>query len=358
MFHRGNSPIESLVSFFNLSNTIPDIKRRMFMTIQLLGIFMLVASTVVSLRFAPDWFEIFANIGMIWFLTAMTWLLWHRRDRQELILFIVFFGAAAWLLMVMLYNVIQIPPDTAADLQQIVSPWFNWIILIYLMCFLTFRATGALRISLVISVMATSILLYCMLRVAPFQPTALFDFGLIYLANTIVLLLAFPLARAQEHSALTDFVTDLPNRTQGYNVLVSEIERAQRYGDTFAIILYDIDHFKKINDSCGHPCGDQVLREVSRFACEHVRRTDLLCRWGGEEFLLLMPHTDLASARLKAEHLRLQLKNRPFHKDINLTASFGITVYYPYDSANSMLERVDGALYRAKRNGRNCVESE
>lgn len=74
--------------------------------------------------------------------------------------------------------------------------------------------------------------------------------------------------------------------------------------------------------------------------------------------MLLMTHCDLASARLKADHLRQQLKNRPFHSTISLTASFGITAYYPYDTANTLLERADNALYRAKRNGRNCVEVE
>lgn len=203
-----------------------------------------------------------------------------------------------------------------------------------------------------------SILLFSLVQVGALNAVVLYDLILLLIANVLVIGIAFPLAQSQERSAQTDFLTGLANRGRGYTMLVNEISRAQRYDESFSIILFDIDHFKHINDQCGHPCGDAVLREVAVFANGHIRRSDLLARWGGEEFLLLMTHSDLASARLKADHLRQQLKNRAFHTDIALTASFGVTTYYPYDSANSMLERADHALYRAKRNGRNCVEVE
>lgn len=359
MQHRGNDTADRLISFFGLSNTIPETKRRVFLALTLTGTFLLIVSSVLTFTMNVDWFNLFASLLMILFLTAMAWFLWRRKQRQELILFFCLFGSAAWLLMVMFYNVLQTPlPTAAANFLAVVAPWFIWIMIIYMMSFLAFRAKSALRMSLIISVFFLAILLFCMTRVIPLNPLVWYDFMLILFANVFIIATAFPLAQDQERDSQTDFLTGLANRSRGYSMLVSEIERAQRYDAPFAVILFDLDHFKKINDTCGHPCGDAVLRQVAAFANEHIRRTDLLCRWGGEEFLLLMTHTDLASARLKADHLRQQLKNRPFNNNINLTASFGITAYYPYDSANSLLERADEALYRAKRNGRNCVEVE
>lgn len=226
----------------------------------------------------------------------------------------------------------------------------------FLVSFLTFRPRTALRMSLILCVVCMAFLLFSISRAGAMHPFAFHDFVLLSFANLLVIGMAFPLAQSLERSAQTDFLTELANRSRAYSMLVSEIARAERYNEPFSIILFDIDYFKRINDECGHPCGDTVLREVAVYANGNTRRTDLLSRWGGEEFLLLMTHSDLASARLKADHLRQQLKNRAFHHTIHLTASFGVTTYYPYDSATSMLERADAALYRAKRNGRNCVE--
>jgi diguanylate cyclase (GGDEF)-like protein len=210
--------------------------------------------------------------------------------------------------------------------------------------------------SLLLSVVLALILLFSIVRASALHIEVLYDFVFLSAANVLVILMAFPLAQSQERNALTDFLTGLANRNRGYTALASEIERAKRYNEFFSIILFDLDHFKKVNDSFGHPTGDAVLREIAAFLSEQTRRTDLLCRWGGEEFLLLMTHADLASARLKAEHLRQQFTHRPFQQTIHLTASFGATTFYPNDSANSMLERADAALYRAKRNGRNTVQ--
>lgn len=359
MGQRGNDTADRLISFFELSESIPEVKRRLFIRLQLAVMFLLITRIVLSPILGFDWFNLVASLLMILFLIVWTWFLWRRRERQELLLFVVFFGSAAWLLMVMLYNVLQVPLESPNEsLLHVASPWFIWLVLIYMVCFLTFRARSALRMSLMLSIFCMLLLLVPVIRAAVAKPTILYDFALLYVANILVISLAFPLAQTQERNSQTDFLTLLTNRNGGYSRLVVEIERAQRYEEMFAIILFDIDHFKKINDTCGHPCGDAVLREFGAFAGEHTRRTDLLCRWGGEEFLLIMTHTDLASARLKADHLRVQLKNRPFHQNIFLTASFGVTAYYPYDSANSMLERADEALYRAKRNGRNCVEAD
>lgn len=359
MVARSKELADRLAYYFGLADTLPDRKRRLYIGMFVLGIVLLVVDTILTPYFSSDWVSAFANILLAALLTAGTFFLWRRCERQELVLLGVFAGATVYLLLSMFISLRALPPITVRDgLLRSVSPWLIWFIILEMTFFFTFRANTARRFSLVISILFLGFVVLAIAQMPPLPLYALHDFALLLTANVLVILLAYPLAHSQEHSAQTDFLTTLPNRSHGYEALLGEIERARRYSEGFAIILFDIDHFKKINDSCGHSCGDAVLRELASFVDEHIRRTDLICRWGGEEFLLLMTHCDLASARLKAEHLRTQIKNRPFHKNINLTASFGITAYYPYDTANTLLERVDDALYRAKRNGRNCVQVE
>lgn len=351
--------IDRLATFFELSNTIPDLKRHVFLALLLAGIG-LVFFRIVLIPFLPtSEFELYANTVMLIFLTAMAWLLWRRKEQQELQLLLLFFGTALWVLASMFNNLLQeLAANNPAGLFRLAAPWFTWLILIYMVAFFAFRANTALRMALLVTCLCLLFLLVAMTRVSPIPPGYFYDFALLLFQNIFAIAIAFPLAQSQERNSQTDFLTALANRNGGYARLIQEIERAQRYEEAFAVILFDIDHFKKINDTCGHPCGDTVLREFAAFVNEHVRRTDILCRWGGEEFLLIMTRADLASARLKANHLRQQISNRAFHNNITLTASFGVTAYYPYDSANTILERVDTALYTAKRNGRNCVEVE
>jgi diguanylate cyclase (GGDEF)-like protein len=359
MSERAHAIADRLVYFFGLTETIPERTRRLFIGMLVLCVILLVADALLSPLLATDWLIVTTDLGMAVFLGVAALWLWRRRERQQLILFAIFAGSALYLLLIMNYSLQRVPPSTVnVSLLQTVAPWLIWFILLDMTCFLTFRAATALRMALIVTIFFLLNLLFFLLRVGPLSPVAIHDFALLFFSNALVILIAYPLAQTYEQSAQTDFLTSLSNRSHGYNALIGELERARRYNETFAIILFDIDYFKKINDSCGHPCGDAVLKQVGAFVNDRIRRTDLLCRWGGEEFLLLMTHCDLASARLKADHLRQQIKNRAFHADITLTASFGVTAYYPYDTANTLLERADNALYRAKRNGRNCVETE
>ncbi len=348
---------DRLVSFFELANTIPELKRRLFIALLVMGILALVLDATLRRALGSDWVNLSAVIVLILFFTAMLWLLWRRRERQELILLGIFLGSALFLLTIMFFNLVYLQvPSPAETFLGAVSPWFIWFILLDMASFLTFRASTALRLSLLVSGLLILTLLGYIWRVGPFHLMVVRDFMVLSLANVIVLLMAYPLAQAQEQNSESDFLTGLANRTRAYNLLASELERAQRYGTHFAVILFDIDYFKKINDTYGHPTGDAVLRQVASFIGQQVRRTDTLARWGGEEFLLLMPHTDLASAKLKAEYIRQKIKNHGFSKVVGLTASFGVTSFQPSDSTNTLLERADHALYTAKRNGRNCVE--
>ncbi|RZI40038.1 diguanylate cyclase [Herbaspirillum sp. HC18] len=156
--------------------------------------------------------------------------------------------------------------------------------------------------------------------------------------------------------AATDALTGILNRRQFDKLLTMELERASRYGSTFSLIMFDIDHFKKINDCCGHIGGDEILRELSQLVSAQVRVTDAFARWGGEEFILLMHGDGDDRAPQVAEKLRSLIEQHRFSNGKRITSSFGVTVCNGRDTFRGAMTRVDHALYRAKENGRNRIE--
>ena len=156
--------------------------------------------------------------------------------------------------------------------------------------------------------------------------------------------------------ATTDSLTGIANRREFSTILAREVERAKRYGAPMSLAMYDLDYFKRVNDTFGHDAGDYVLQTVSSLVKENIRATDVVARWGGEEFMLLMPQSDIVAARSAAEKLRRVIAAHTFDKVNKLTVSFGVTAFAPQDDLNSLLKRVDDALYRAKERGRNRVE--
>jgi len=134
------------------------------------------------------------------------------------------------------------------------------------------------------------------------------------------------------------------------------MRRAERYGTPLSMVIYDLDQFKRVNDTYGHQVGDEVLIEVSRVVSEQIRKTDFLARWGGEEFAILVPQGDAAAAYRLAKSLRNAIEDHDFGQARAVTCSFGIAEALPGDTADSLLARADAALYRAKINGRNRVE--
>jgi diguanylate cyclase (GGDEF)-like protein len=156
--------------------------------------------------------------------------------------------------------------------------------------------------------------------------------------------------------ATTDSLTGIANRREFVRILEGEVDRARRYGVPLSLAMYDLDNFKRVNDTYGHDAGDDVLQAVTSLVKENIRAVDVAARWGGEEFMVLMPQSDIQAARNAAEKLRLAIAGHCFDKIDRLTASFGIAVFEPQDDLNSLLKRVDDALYRAKELGRNRVE--
>jgi two-component system, cell cycle response regulator len=163
--------------------------------------------------------------------------------------------------------------------------------------------------------------------------------------------------------AVTDQLTGLHNRRYMRGQLDQLIRRVNMGGNPLSVLLCDIDHFKRVNDIHGHAAGDDVLREFGRRLREHVRPTDLACRYGGEEFVVIMPDTNQALAQAAGERLRLIIADTPFTagrgEQLNITMSGGVaTVISPDDLMDNLLKRADEALYRAKSNGRNTIELE
>lgn len=156
--------------------------------------------------------------------------------------------------------------------------------------------------------------------------------------------------------ATTDSLTGIANRREFSSILARELDRAKRYGTPMSLAMYDIDYFKRVNDTYGHDVGDYVLQALTGLVKENIRATDVVARWGGEEFMVLMPQSDIEAARNASEKLRLAIAGHHFDKLDKLTVSFGIAAFEPQDDLNSLLRRVDEALYRAKAQGRNRVE--
>jgi len=156
--------------------------------------------------------------------------------------------------------------------------------------------------------------------------------------------------------ATTDALTGVNNRRVFSTILANEVERAKRYGTPFSLIMCDIDHFKRVNDTFGHQEGDAVLQRVTKLLREHTRSSDVLARWGGEEFMILVPQTDLDAAHEVAEKVRTSIEVHEFDRVGALTVSFGVTSTNGTEELNTLLKRVDDALYLAKKNGRNRVE--
>jgi diguanylate cyclase (GGDEF)-like protein len=156
-------------------------------------------------------------------------------------------------------------------------------------------------------------------------------------------------------AASIDKLTALINRQALDKVISKERERAIRYKRPLSLIMFDIDHFKRINDTYGHIVGDSVLREVASLAQANLRTNESLGRWGGEEFMVVLPETSIEGARLAAEKLRRLFERSNFAGIKELTASFGVTEYSNRENIDRFLQRVDDALYVAKQEGRSRV---
>ena len=156
--------------------------------------------------------------------------------------------------------------------------------------------------------------------------------------------------------SITDSLTKIYNRVHLDYTLEHEIEKAIRYKHPFSLIVIDIDDFKSVNDRFGHHIGDRILIQLTSEIGVNLRKVDIFGRWGGEEFLIICPHTPCDNAAQIADKLRAHIEKVSFDKINKMTCSFGIAEYREGDSMDSLFQRADKALYQAKRSGKNRVE--
>ncbi len=161
--------------------------------------------------------------------------------------------------------------------------------------------------------------------------------------------------------SITDALTGALNRRQFDVQMEHELQRSQRFGKTFSLVMFDIDHFKQFNDCYGHQAGDQVLISICQFVKTEIRQTDRLYRYGGEEFTIILPETDLRNASFLTEKLRKHIAQNNVEYQGNslprITASFGVASYsQQIQEPAHLIHAADKALYHAKNSGRNCVK--
>ena len=159
-------------------------------------------------------------------------------------------------------------------------------------------------------------------------------------------------------AAIIDPLTGCYNRREFENQLKKNMANAARHNSSLSVFMFDLDHFKDINDRYGHPAGDQVLKEISAAVGGNIRKGDILARYGGEEFIAILPGTGLQKAKELAERLRerisrLEIKNAD--RTVNVTASFGVAEMNPGSTMDRLVADADAMLYKAKKNGRNTV---
>ncbi|MDX1553925.1 MAG: GGDEF domain-containing protein [Marinobacter sp.] len=193
-----------------------------------------------------------------------------------------------------------------------------------------------------------------------FDPLMMMVIGMIVMeALRRVLTSEFEARQTLGEMAATDQLTGLLNRRAIWPLLNHELQHAQRAGTPFSLILGDLDLFKKVNDTYGHDAGDVVLQETARRLEGALRRQDALCRWGGEELLVLLPDTDSDGAMEVAEKLRASMADSPItagaHR-IHQTISLGVASFQNGDAIDAVVSRADEALYQAKHKGRNRAE--
>ncbi|WP_431065163.1 GGDEF domain-containing protein [Methylotuvimicrobium sp.] len=181
--------------------------------------------------------------------------------------------------------------------------------------------------------------------------------------ETLLCCLIYPLRNATlfqqaMNLAFTDVLTQTRNRSAFNDTVRREIRLAHRNGNHLSVVFIDIDHFKSINDNYGHQCGDLALTSIAKWINESIRSSDIVFRYGGEEFVVLLSETDLKGAELLAERIRQNIENHIFAyglETIRMTASLGTSTLHGDDTLDEFIDRADQAMYRAKQTGRNRV---
>lgn len=293
-------------------------------------------------------------------------LLWRRPDSVRALerAGVLVFAAV---LIPKFYLILGLPADVASAELSVFLVWFGPL---YVMIFLVFNPRPALAVSgTVYAATALGFLRLLATWNAENHPPLLKAMVHLHLSSGVIVAFLFIYARLREQlvraetladtlreMAHTDVLVGLPNRRMLHQLLAAEQEAAQRRKQPASLIIFDLDHFKQINDTFGHAVGDQVLVEVTRRVSSCLRKTDHFGRWGGEEFVIICPGTEVIEGTQLAQRLQQVISERPFPVVGTVTASFGVADLREQATLDRWLDRADNALYLAKQKGKNRVE--
>ena len=337
-------------------------QRRIYLTLLPLGVLVTLLDAFDQIQHGDtNAFNILTNLGLAFGFAVLALLLWRFKQSQRLVEYALYLLVAAFLLSnwyvdLAQYRAVEIPREIVEIPREILA-WSIWLIVMHLIGFLTFSPQEGAVLSALVYLASAAIGLGFVLPelLAGRRPPGLDELVQAYAATAITLIFLYRIGSLRQRYALIDFLTGVSNRRHLYQLFTYEVERARRYRQPFSVVLFDVDNFKQVNDTHGHLMGDRVLKGLTQVTLHLLRNVDDLGRWGGEEFLILLPETDVVGAERLAERVRSALAQQRFDIAGSVTASFGVTTYLPNDTLETMLHRADEALYQAKREGRNRV---
>ncbi|HEY8475774.1 MAG TPA: GGDEF domain-containing protein [Chloroflexota bacterium] len=358
--------------FWQPDEAFDALKRRVYLVVLPFGAFAaLVAFVLRESAGIGDAFHRFLLPGLTLWFVALTVVQLRQKRPPPLLELASFLGIAGFFVARLCYFYILVGGDLVGARAEL-ARFSSWIPVVFVIAYLVFEPRHGLVASLVVYLAMASVGLPSIGSNLA-AGTRLDEVGALvqfYVSNAVFIALLFMLAQLKERYlkarviadtmlrlAHTDFLTGVANRRQMEAWLEEEAERARRYNRELTIIMFDLDHFKAVNDHHGHDFGDYLLREIARLVQPRLRMSDRFGRWGGEEFLIIAPDTSIDQAQRLALRLKHAIESKPFKRVGVVTASFGVaSLRTDGDSMRSLIQRVDEALYRAKTRGRNRVE--
>jgi diguanylate cyclase (GGDEF)-like protein len=296
----------------------------------------------------------------LWFIIGLGLIIF--KEKYLRIVELVSFCFVSFIYLSWLVDLVLFQPDTTFTNGGL-GEFTNWVPLFYIYIALIFDRKKSLITSIFIYLISVFIGLLAIYKLNAFSNIRAMDTLLQFYFSTATYVLALYFLQHLKEAfiqkeilgkmANTDYLTGLPNRRR----LETIIEDNSKSKTVFSVVLFDIDLFKEINDRYGHDTGDLVLRELTDLLNKNTRETDVLGRWGGEEFLIIANKQDKRQTVQLSERLRRIIEDHSFLKVGSVTASFGIAEYSPGVSREELVKRADIALYHSKEQGRNTVKS-
>ena len=351
--------------------TWPDVetwRRRIFLVLLSLGLVASIAGVVVNLLGpAPD--AVIGAAGAIAFvvLGSVAVLFGVRRISNRTLGWAIL-GAGALLTWGTLYHGLYLAGGAPGAAENVLTI-LHWVPALLVFAYLAFDGERAIQIAA--ALVGSTVLIigpnawFGVVGGVRLTSTFVVQMAMAYVVTAVGLsffaslqrsLTAWRDAAREMHTlAHTDALTGLANRRAAQEALGREVARAARYQRELALLMLDLDRFKVLNDGHGHPVGDRVLVALAERLRAHVRASDLVARWGGEEFVVVAPETPAADGESLAEHLRTQVARDPFLDGHRVTVSIGVASFRQEDEVDVLIARSDAALYQAKAGGRNRV---